>query len=197
MIKNKEKLILTIIYIFLILFGVYFLCKISFFNEYPLILKIIYIFMILIVLQYIIYIITKAKLLEINHYLGLLCYAIFLLITLYFRKSLKVETLDDSFYLDKWIKILFVNRIVFVNVIGNILIFIPFGIFFKQFIMPLKIKLLLMLIIIVLLELIQYVTKKGVFDYTDIVLNILGTFIGYIFTKKIKEEKHYEKSSIK
>ncbi len=195
--KNKYLIILVIIYLILIILGFYLISNISLFDTFPLLIKLIYLFSIIINLQYIIYIITKNKYIKVSHYLGLFFYAIFMIITLYFRDTLQEETIEDSFYLDKWLKIVFSNKIVFLNLIGNIIIFIPFGIFFKQFSFPLTFKLLLIIIIIVMLELIQYVTKKGIFDYLDIALNIFGTFIGYIFCNKIKEDNDYEKSAIK
>ena len=45
-------------------------------------------------------------------------------------------------------------------------------------------KILYILIIIVGIELIQYMTKTGIFDVLDIILNILGTSIGYVMTNK-------------
>lgn len=194
--KNKYLIILVFIYLILISLGFYLLSKIPLFDTFPWFIKLIYLFSLIITFQYIIYIITKNKYVKVNYYLGLLFYVMFMIITLYFRDTLEVETKANSFYLDKWLKIIFSNRIVFLNLIGNILIFIPFGIFLKQFDLPLSIKLILIFIIIIMLELIQYVTKKGVFDYLDIALNILGTFIGYIFCKKIKEDLYYEKSTI-
>lgn len=84
-----------------------------------------------------------------------------------------------------------------INLIGNIIAFVPFG-----FILPIIFKrlrsfiliFLLALLFILLLETIQLLTTVGAFDVDDITLNILGTVLGYIifkiFTKmgKNKEE---------
>lgn len=197
MFKNKIIYLILGIYIILGIIMYSVLNNVFIFRSYPLIVKLLYIGSSLIVLQYIIYIFTKNRHLKVNNYFTLFSYAIFICISLYFRKSLNEETISESFYLDKWIKIIFSNKIVFMNIVYNILIFIPLGMLFRQYDMQIILKFILTFIIILLLETIQYVTKRGVFDYIDIILNITGALIGYIFTKKIQEGNENEKGSIK
>ena len=76
----------------------------------------------------------------------------------------------------------------FINIIGNILLFVPFGILFpfisqkegfkkgKNFFVTLLVSLLFC----VLIEGIQLITKVGVFDIDDIIMNTTGAVIGYI-----------------
>ncbi|MCZ1265399.1 VanZ family protein [Paenibacillus taichungensis] len=66
--------------------------------------------------------------------------------------------------------------------IGNILIFVPLG-----FLLPLLLKkpsyirtILVSLIIIVSIETIQFVTCLGIADVDDVLLNMLGSSIGYV-----------------
>lgn len=72
--------------------------------------------------------------------------------------------------------------VVFSNLVGNILIFLPFGFFlpmaskFRSFIAAVSYSFLLSLLI----ECIQLVTKIGSFDVDDLFLNTLGGAIGYI-----------------
>ena len=74
----------------------------------------------------------------------------------------------------------------FLNIFGNIALFIPLGILLKQLsLKPLVIG-LLSLGLIITIELLQYITQKGIFDVLDIVLNILGIGIGYIIVKKTR-----------
>jgi glycopeptide antibiotics resistance protein len=70
---------------------------------------------------------------------------------------------------------------IFINITANILVFIPFGIllpicfknkFFSSFIV--------FEISIVILELLQLVTKRGSCDIDDIMLNSIGFFTGYL-----------------
>lgn len=75
-----------------------------------------------------------------------------------------------------------------INIIGNFMAFMPFGVF-----LPLMFKsmrkyykfLLVMLLIIVIIELLQFVTMSGSCDVDDLILNVLGASIIY-FVFKIK-----------
>lgn len=69
------------------------------------------------------------------------------------------------------------------NLVGNIAIFIPFGILLpmgygkmRKFYRTLLVGLLYILFI----ELIQFVCMLGAFDVDDIILNSLGVFVGFI-----------------
>ena len=74
---------------------------------------------------------------------------------------------------------------VFTNLIGNILIFVPFGFF-----LPLASKFRSMAMTVFLsfglslcVEMIQFITQVGSFDVDDLILNTLGGLIGYyLFT---------------
>ncbi|MDR2205032.1 MAG: VanZ family protein [Flavobacteriaceae bacterium] len=70
---------------------------------------------------------------------------------------------------------------IFVNVFGNIVMFVPFGfmgwIFLKfQNFKPLLISFLSFLLIV---ESLQYFTRLGFFDVDDVLLNTLGLWIGF------------------
>lgn len=71
----------------------------------------------------------------------------------------------------------------FINLFGNVLCFMPFG-----FVIPIlsvrqrrlwKVTLLSFLCSLVV-EVTQYVTKLGVFDVDDLLLNTIGGFLGYV-----------------
>lgn len=74
-------------------------------------------------------------------------------------------------------------RISIVNVLGNILAFMPFG-----FILPvindkpnkLKFIILSSLTLSLIFEVIQLLTSLGEFDIDDLLLNILGAVLGYL-----------------
>jgi len=80
----------------------------------------------------------------------------------------------------------------FYNTFGNVLVFIPLGIF-----LPLvfdAIKRITQVIIFIfmcslLIELLQYVTLLGVFDVDDIILNLIGGISGFLITIPIKKMK--------
>ena len=111
------------------------------------------------------------------------------------RKQTEEKIISNPDYIKIWWKIIFTNKIVFLNLIGNLLLYFPFGIILKKKGTNIIVSILLMIIVIVSMELLQYITKRGIFDYIDIILNLLGSLIGYMLVHK--EDKMYEKSIIK
>lgn len=89
--------------------------------------------------------------------------------------------INNDFYLFDWIKLVFKNKIVFINVIGNLILYVPLFIFMKN-------KVIALLLLILILELLQYIFRLGVFDIIDIALNIVGVLIALIIYK-IKNKK--------
>lgn len=69
-----------------------------------------------------------------------------------------------------------------VNLVGNVVLFIPLGFFLPYFCRPLRGFLrtaLTVLALIVVVELTQYVTLLGSCDVDDLVLNMAGALMGY------------------
>ncbi|MFZ5354893.1 MAG: VanZ family protein [Bacillota bacterium] len=72
-------------------------------------------------------------------------------------------------------------RIVIYNLLGNIAVFVPIGYLIKAVMHKTKHSaLLLSFAYIITLEFVQLITKRGVFDVDDIILNFLGCLIGSI-----------------
>ena len=74
------------------------------------------------------------------------------------------------------------SRLFFRNIVGNILMFIPFG-FYTSYYLKLDKKryiFYLTLIVSVVIELIQLKIGRA-FDVDDIILNMVGSFLGYFF----------------
>lgn len=67
------------------------------------------------------------------------------------------------------------------EVIKNILIFIPFGIYLKIMRINNKKSILIGFVSSLVLEILQYILKVGASDITDIITNTLGTIIGVLF----------------
>lgn len=68
------------------------------------------------------------------------------------------------------------------NLIGNILAFLPMGIYLPFFFKKLNKGsryLMFMTLLLVVVEVGQLVTRRGSFDVDDYILNILGALIGY------------------
>ncbi|WP_163101630.1 VanZ family protein [Peribacillus alkalitolerans] len=85
------------------------------------------------------------------------------------------------------------------NILGNIILFVPLG-----FILVLKYKrinnlrnvILVGLLTSLLIELIQLTLPNRAFDIDDIILNALGTMIGFLICKVIRIEQSFGLSSI-
>lgn len=84
---------------------------------------------------------------------------------------------------------------VLINIIGNFVMFLPFG--FMAWIFPkyydYKTLLISFVFVLVILEALQYFTRLGVFDIDDIILNSIGMSIGFIlmnFLERIFAVKH-------
>ena len=83
------------------------------------------------------------------------------------------------------------SRLFIKNVLGNMLLFLPFGFFVSFYLKPEKIKLPLVLILIasISIEIVQMLIGR-VFDVDDILLNVLGGVLGfyiYSFLRMIGE----------
>ena len=76
--------------------------------------------------------------------------------------------------------------------VGNICMYIPIGIYieYRFFNKKNTLKIGLFLIYIFLIELIQHIFKKGVFDIDDIISNLIGFLIGVFLVKGIKKLKN-------
>ena len=75
-----------------------------------------------------------------------------------------------------------------VNILGNIVMFVPFG--FLGWIFPklrnFKPLVYRFLSVLLSVEALQYFTRLGVFDVDDLILNTLGVFIGFWIFKKLE-----------
>lgn len=78
------------------------------------------------------------------------------------------------------------SRLFYRNIVGNILMFIPFG-FFTSFYLKLdkkRVIFYLTLIVAVVIELIQLKIGRA-FDVDDIILNMVGSLLGYLFYRLV------------
>lgn len=73
-----------------------------------------------------------------------------------------------------------------INLVGNVVMFIPLGFFLPRIYRPLRgflTTFALCLVLIVAVELVQYVTALGTCDVDDLILNMVGVCIGWLFSK--------------
>lgn len=92
----------------------------------------------------------------------------------------------------------FGTRLFNINVFGNIIIFIPFGLFISSYLKSKKVFSVLFISIITstFVELVQLKIGRS-FDIDDIILNVVGSIIGYIFYLILKNIKHKLPSCLK
>ena len=84
------------------------------------------------------------------------------------------------------------SRAFFYNIIGNIVLFIPFGYFVSDYLKAKKTHQILIPSIIISLtaELIQYKIGRA-FDVDDIILNVLGAILGFMCYISIRAIKNH------
>lgn len=87
-------------------------------------------------------------------------------------------------------------KTILINILGNILMFTPFG--FLGIVFPklsdFKTLIINFLSVIILIESLQYFTRLGVFDIDDIILNTVGVAIGFWLYKFFKLNKPLNKN---
>lgn len=195
MIKTKGILIKLIYNLFFLSTSFLIVINIEQLRIYSIFLKTIIVILLTIILSYTLAELFEIKQVKTNVVLVATAYSLFLIIILMCRKQTEEKIISNPDYIKIWWKIIFTNKIVFLNLIGNLLLYFPFGIILKKKGTNIIVSILLMIIVIVSMELLQYITKRGIFDYIDIILNLLGSLIGYMLVHK--EDKMYEKSIIK
>lgn len=80
-------------------------------------------------------------------------------------------------------------KYIVIIVLGNIVMFIPFG--FLGWIFPrlkdLKALIYTFISFIVMIEALQYFTRMGIFEVDDIILNTFGTYLGWLLCKLVEK----------
>ena len=78
-------------------------------------------------------------------------------------------------------------KVLILNVGVNLILFMPMGFFipilFKNKIKNLKQFILIMIIITVIIEILQFLTYRGSTDIDDVILNVFGAILAYFFVK--------------
>lgn len=100
----------------------------------------------------------------------------------------KMTVLSEIAYVDHFRNINFipfhydVERVYHLSeVLKNVLIFIPFGVYFQMMKIPRSKAILLGMILSLMLETLQFILAVGATDITDIITNTTGTAIGVVF----------------
>ena len=83
------------------------------------------------------------------------------------------------------------------NILGNMIMFIPMGIFIKKYLEldNKKVVILLLFIISMTIEIIQLIIGR-VYDIDDVLLNIIGGFIGFILADSFSKLKVFKSNVV-
>lgn len=75
---------------------------------------------------------------------------------------------------------------IFTNIFGNVILFMPFGFMGILFRKYYKFKNLIIdfIKILIVVEFVQYISRMGVFDIDDILLNSIGVYLGFRVFRK-------------
>lgn len=129
-----------------------------------------------------------------NDKISFLGYLIALITILFYRKKID-DNISDSNYINIWINHLFSNKIIFINVFGNLILYIPLIYYIIKFSKKILLSISIVFSCIIIGEYVQYLLKIGVFDLVDIVINTMGVLMYvlmyevYIWMKKIKTKQ--------
>ena len=139
------------------------------------------------------YLIVKKEKFVLYKELSYLLFVIYLLSLFYI-----VTFQDDNYGLSNFVpfkeifRYNFTSKLFVKNILGNILLFMPFGLFISAYLDNRKIfpTLILTLISSVSIEIVQYLIGR-VFDVDDIILNLVGGLIGsiiFIILDKLRDK---------
>lgn len=120
----------------------------------------------------------------------ILPYTLFLLYLMFFgmgrfqmeHNVIRIKPILSTIY---FIEETFLLKDIFTIVVGNLIMFIPFG--FLGWVFPrlkdLKSLTIDFVSVIVIVEALQYFSRLGVFDIDDIILNTFGVYLGFQICK--------------
>ncbi len=125
-----------------------------------------------------------------------LCFIIYVLCLFYVVTFQDVSWSTSNYtFFKEMFRYQFGSRLFFKNVVGTMLMFVPYGFFASYYLKAKKPYFIILLstFVSIMIEVIQLVIGR-VFDVDDILLNIIGGFIGYIlYTILMRIEKRLPK----
>ncbi len=131
------------------------------------------------------------------------------LITLLLVRNKTDSGISDGSYIIDWLSKIFTSKIVFINIMGNLVLYMPLYLLLNEEERMKKIPvtwnlfliklfpIIGLLLIIVSAELLQYILKVGVFDIIDIILNIIGVLIISVLSEVFRWKRNQKKQEKK
>lgn len=149
---------------------------------------------------------NKKKIINSLFIMGVAFYVIFVLWNIPFKYVSPLEIFSKDRYFSRTLNLIpfddvFKGNFSKLDIFGNMILFIPLGIYINILIKDIKISksICIMTIISFIFECSQYVFGIGASDITDIITNTIGGIIGvgiYIVIKKIFTDKNKVKNFI-
>ncbi|MGU3376149.1 VanZ family protein [Chryseobacterium sp. M5A1_1a] len=125
-------------------------------------------------------------------------YTLFLLYLMFlgmgrFQYEDNLITVEPVFSTIKFIQGAMSWKDIIIIVLGNIVMFIPFGFLGWSFTELRRLKTLIFTFVsaIVIVEALQYFTRMGIFEVDDIILNTFGVYLGWRFCRFIEKRFSY------
>lgn len=84
------------------------------------------------------------------------------------------------------------NSIAIINVVGNIVLFIPIGLIISIYLNNKILNFIILLLVPITIEIMQFITASGVTDIDDVILNFFGEIVGasiFLFIKYLYNKK--------
>ena len=70
------------------------------------------------------------------------------------------------------------NYVAIINIVGNIVLFVPIGFVFSIYIKNRLLNFMILFMVPICIEILQFIMASGVTDIDDVILNIFGEMIG-------------------
>lgn len=118
-------------------------------------------------------------------------YLSFIIVIMFYREKVDVNV-SFKMYLWQWLKIIFKNRSVLFSILGNIFLFFPLTLLILRVDERCFLVMIILFIMVLVLEILQFFTKRGVFDIIDIVLNYFGIILGAVIYKAFGKKREEE-----
>jgi glycopeptide antibiotics resistance protein len=194
----KKSILLSMIFSQGVFFAFYPLFSNLFSYLHPIVLGVVWVCLTLLVFFLVFWIRKDVVSIPYSLFVGFLAlYTISLLVLLFFRPSNQSYT---HWNLEPFATILFylsgesTPLVAFYNLAANIGLFIPYGIFLmirkEKASLPAKKLFYGPLLVISLIELIQFLTHRGNLDIDDLFLNMAGVYLGYLLFPVFKRVVH-------
>ncbi len=128
-----------------------------------------------------------------NFWAYVIVYSVLLVVMLFFRKPYDTFKMAKPIGIKKYFETLFDSSVNILGLLGNAVLFFPMGIIVGELPLKRKWKILCLLgvalLLVPLIEVVQYFTKVGVLDFVDILWNGVSISLGALYSLLLYRKK--------